>query len=147
MGSIHPYSSKNNQLYNFFKLCIVSMPLLQNYLYMFTKYLLKATFRLSSQKRPVVSVVSQDSLCTLKGVPRRGEQSQVESFPTRVTPHLKCICNGIYKQSITFLTIICYYMKCLYHALDATPHAHDLSPNRLPHSWNAKCKLKPVIGV
>ena len=34
VGPIHPYSSENNQLYFFY---IVSMPVLQKYLYMFTK--------------------------------------------------------------------------------------------------------------
>ena len=43
---------------------IVFMLVLQKYLYIFTKYLLKATFRLSSQKVPLLRTVSLDSLCT-----------------------------------------------------------------------------------
>ena len=43
---------------------IVFMLVLQKDLYIFTKSLFKATFRLSSQKLPLLRTVSLDSLCT-----------------------------------------------------------------------------------
>ena len=55
---IHTHKTKINYI------LIVCMPVLQKDLYIFTKYLLKATFRLSSQKLPLLRTVSLDSPCT-----------------------------------------------------------------------------------
>ena len=103
LGPIHPYSS---EIINY--IFIVSMPVLQKDLYMFTKIFTQS--HISAFFSKVAS-----SECRLPGYSLYLKGGS-HDFPTRVTPHLKCICNGIYKQSITFHTIMLYYMKCLYHA-------------------------------
>ena len=57
----------------------------------------------------------------LKGVPRWGEQCLVESFPTRVTPHLKCTCNGVHKHQSHFIPFMKHYMKCSVSCMRCNP--------------------------
>ena len=102
VGPIHPYSS---EIINY--IFIVFIPVLQKDLYMFTKIFTQSHISAFFSK-------AASSECRFF-VPERGSHDGVSKTFTRVTPHLKCICNDIYKQSITFHTIINYYMKCLYH--------------------------------
>ena len=68
----------------------------------------------------------------LKGVPRRGEQCPVESFPTRVTPHLKWKCNGVHKHQSHFIQFIQHYMKCSVSCMRCDPSCLQLESQLTP---------------
>ena len=54
-------------------------------------------------------------------VPRLGEQCPVERFSTRVTPYLKCTCNGVHKRQSHFIQFMQHYMKCSMSCMRCDP--------------------------
>ena len=72
---------------------------------MFYKIYIKATCRLFSQKRPLVSVVSLTLPIPGRGIPRQGKQFLVAIFFYVGYSPPKCTCNGKHTHSSEFMIL------------------------------------------